>query len=111
MFKNYKTREERALEQKLQLEASGLRVSDKYMTIRYYLGMLISQNKISKDFITSGRITSISVLAKKLCIKDNWHYIKSSKLRYSHNKQIACYPIEVLDFIFSEEFKNINIIR
>jgi hypothetical protein len=105
MFKNYKTREERALEQKLQLEASGLKVSDKYMTIRHYLGMLNNQNKISKDFITSGKITSLSIVAKKLCIQDNWHFVKSSNLNYTHRKQISCYPIEVLDSIFETELK------
>jgi hypothetical protein len=92
-----KQRLERLEEYKESIRQKGLIPSARYYSIRQYLLILIKDNKLKTDYLQSGRITALSFKAKKLCEQQNYFYLKTNRLKYSHSRSVTCYPIEILE--------------
>lgn len=100
---NHQTREQRAEKYKQALLAKGLKVSDNMMTVRQYLVGLYQQGKVDQSFLALSKITTLSLMAKRLCEADNWHYVKCANMKYTHRKSVTAYPVEVLNQLFAME--------
>ena len=84
---------------------TGLTVSSKHYTIKQFLYVLNQNNKLPLNYITKGKIKALSSMARKLCIQNNYYYVKTKSLKYSHRNSISAYPIEILKQLYFQEIK------
>jgi hypothetical protein len=85
---------------------TGLIVSNKFYTIKQFLLILLKNNKLPEGFIINpGKIRSLSSIAKKLCVENKYHYVKTNSLKFRHKNSVKAYPIEMLKQLYLQELK------